>query len=296
MICKTDRGEGKYFPVLFLLILQALRFWFFCATDVIKCKNVNSGLGMKVWFSGIFFSNILHVKLLYFLCFFCLEILIYFAFIFKSFAAVAEFTSLSCALKWQSRTKLFPIAETRLGRQLPAGWGQNPRGAASGLFPSVHHFTHHGLQPRLEEQVCLQPRLEEPVLVVQDCCWTPHLAPSAPCHLTPSLPVLHLRKKSMVPLLWLWGWPAKFGLPKLMDSPQCYLRRTPTYGEVLQLWAEWLLATGLQGRSNILWAKTSLSASQRRMWRCYGLHLSEKLLGVGEESNKPEPESFRVQL
>ena len=48
MICKTERGEGKYFPVLFLVLLQVLRFWVFCATDVIKCKTVNSSLGMKV--------------------------------------------------------------------------------------------------------------------------------------------------------------------------------------------------------------------------------------------------------
>lgn len=125
----------------------------------------------------------------------------------------------------QDKAALFPIAETGLGRQLSAGWGWNPRGAASGLSPLVHHFAHHGLQPRLEERVCLHPRLEEPVLAGQDCCWTLHLAPSAPCHLTPSLPVLHLHEKSMVALLGSWVWPAKF-VPKLMGSPQRYLWRT----------------------------------------------------------------------
>lgn len=42
MIWKTVREEEKYFPDLFLLILQALRFCVFCANYVIKYKNVHS--------------------------------------------------------------------------------------------------------------------------------------------------------------------------------------------------------------------------------------------------------------
>lgn len=116
------------------------------------------------------------------------------------------------ALMWQSRKKqsYLPLQNgDRLRRQLP-----EPQRSSLRTIPPIHHSAHHGLQPRLEE----------PVLVGHECTWTLHLAPRAPCHLTLTLPVLHLHKKSMAVPSWSWVWPAKF-VPKLMDSPQPYLWR-----------------------------------------------------------------------
>lgn len=66
-----------------------------------------------------------------FVCLFFLEILNYLPFMFKSFAAVAEFTLVSSNVTEQEKAELFPIAEGRQAREAAVSvWGQNPRGAA----------------------------------------------------------------------------------------------------------------------------------------------------------------------
>lgn len=110
----------------------------------------------------------------------------------------------------QEKAELFPTAE---GRQVQEHLSvSEPQRSSLRAIPPMHLLAHHGSRQDWKSQ-----------------CGTGLLLNTPSCSrctlsLTPTLPVLHLHKKSMVAFSWSWLCPAKL-VPKLMDSPQPYLWR-----------------------------------------------------------------------
>lgn len=193
-------------------------------------------------------------------------------FFFKSFAAVAEFTLVSSNVAEQEKAELFPTAEGRQAQeQLSVS---EPQRSSLRAVPPMHLLAHHGFRQDWKSQ-----------------CWWDRTAAEHSIFLQVH-PVINPHPSSATPAQEKHGCPLKIMALACQMCPQIDGQSTalpmkdPAHTKVLQLWAGWALAVDC-GEEGTEFGKTSLGKPEKNVALLLSL-LFGKLLGVGEESNKPK--------